>query len=80
MIAIQLDLFDDVVRSPWGGRSPRGLTRAARSLIFKAGAAKKHERFVLDPQQYDLFDEGFIRPLYYRGAPTLLPLNRRIRE
>ena len=73
MIA-QLDFFVDVVNEPWGGRSPRGLTRVALGLIFKAGALEQHERFGFHPDQLGLFDEPDPQLPTYRGASTLLPL------
>ncbi len=74
-VQLILELDDVRLRIPWEGRSPRVLTRVARSLIFKAGAVKKDDRN-RDPTQLDLFlvpDKG---PFVYEGAPLLLELER----
>ncbi len=68
---LELELADVRVRVPWNGRLPRGLTRVARSFIFKPGGVKEHER-ICDPTQLDLFlapDKG---PFRYEGAPLLV--------
>ena len=75
---LQLTLGDVVVRVPWDGRSPRDLTRACLSGIFKPQGEKSVSEFggII---QYDLFgaprEEG--RTLY-EGAVPLLPLPRGI--
>jgi len=76
---LSLALDDVVLEIPWSGRSPRGLTRVANSLIFKAQAAKKRERSVLSVQ-YDLFDPSAGHLERYRGAPSLLSLPRRVKN
>jgi len=70
-------LLEEERRLPWGGRSPRGLTRVAMSPIFKARAAKKDDRFDLTGQ-IDLWPAkkkapGGSSP----GAPLLLDLPKR---
>ena len=69
----QLDLWQSEVDAlPWGGRSPRALTRGFAVSIFKARAVKGRPQLRWD-DQLDFFaapDEG---PLY-QGAPSLLPL------
>ncbi len=70
----QLDLWErELSRLPWRGRSPRSLTRAAKRFILKP-EAQKHERFFMDPFQYDLFPAVTTRRPLYGGAPSLLPL------
>ncbi len=59
---------------PWGGRSPRDLTRARNSPIFKAQAEKSMRDFVSDENQYDLWLPVKKGPLVYRGAPLLKDL------
>ncbi len=79
MIAqLELDLFPG---EPWGGHSPRGLTRA-RSPLFLRPEPPGHEVEV-DPLQLVLWS-GPVRPhrdkkLLERspGAPSLLPLRAR---
>ncbi len=66
----QLELSLGLARVPWAGTSPRALTRAARSPIFKAQAVKD-ARF-RDPAQMDLFGTVTNRaPWVYQGAPLL---------
>ncbi len=63
--------LDDVrVRIPWAGRSPRDLTRASSSVIFKARAEKSVSDFV-DADQVDLWPTGKKAPWVYQGAPLL---------
>ena len=69
-IQLVLDLFDGL---PWGGRSPRVLTRGHLGLIFKAQADRA--RVIPDRMQLDLFpatETAFKKR--GRSAPTLLPL------
>ena len=78
MIVTQLVLgLDDEVRSiPWGGRSPRDLTRIQIALSLKR-ERQSHEVPLLDPSQYYLFEEVATRPegaFPWGGAPSLLPL------
>ena len=77
MNSTQLDLWQaELVAMPWGGQSPRALTRAAKRFIFKARAVKD-ERFFSDPTQLKLFDEQIPGPRY-TGASTLIPLPREV--
>ena len=64
----------DASRIPWGGLSPRALTKGHGYRIFKAQA----EKSVSEGGQIEMFDpepappEG--RPEIYRGAPLLCGL------
>jgi len=58
---------------PWGGRSPRALTRGYERFNLKAQAKKSASDFV-DPEQYDFWLPVKKAPRVYRGAPLLLPL------
>ncbi len=69
---LELELDDVRLRLPWGGRSPRGLTRAHELFIFKA-QAEKSTSAIVDPAQGDLF-ETVARPGVWGGSPSLLPL------
>ncbi len=55
---------------PWGGRSPRALTRAHGMFILKAQAGKSVSVFV-DPEQCDLWLPMEKGPVY-DGASLLL--------
>ena len=73
---LQLELFEGGLsrsRDPWGGRSPRALTRVALSLTLKAQAAKSVSGDG-DPEQYDLWLPIQKAPWRYQGAPLLLDL------
>ncbi len=59
-------------REPWGGRSPRALTRGAKRFILKAQAGKSTSDFVGDPRQCDLWLPVEKAPWEYQGAPLLL--------
>ncbi len=61
------------LRIPWGGRSPRALTRVSLSFIFKPQGEKSMSEFV-DPEQCDLFAQTERGPRFYTGAAPLLPL------
>ncbi len=75
---LELGLEDLRKAVPWAGRSPRDLTRV-RNLLFFKRELQKDDRFFVDPNQYDLFRAAITgRPLY-GGAPSLLPLPRRIK-
>jgi len=73
----QLDLFGfelpGVPAAPWGGRSPRGLTRGANLIILRQ-EPQKDDRNRFDPNQYDLFRAAIPGRSRYGGAPSLLPL------
>ena len=77
VIAIQLDLFEDVVALPWYGRSPRSLTRALLALFLRR-EPEKRERFFAGPEQFVFALTRNKAPRRYRGAPLLVPLDRRI--
>jgi len=79
MIAMQLELDLGLVDLPWGGRSPRSLTRSAKALFLKR-ERQKDDRFFVDPDQLDLFREAKAGPPQYEGAPSLLPLPPRGRR
>ncbi len=74
---MELDLFRG---QPWAGRSPRGLTRVALGLIFKAeplkprGVASDFELERLGQLQF--WPPSGKAPWIYQGAPSLLPLKR----
>jgi len=70
MAIVQLDLFEDVVTLPWYGKSPRSLTRVAEALFLRR-EPQKDDRFVVDPNQYDLWLPAKKAPRKYRGAPSL---------
>ncbi len=85
-VSDQLDLWDgtgvhglDVKTLPWEGRSPRGLTQAGLSPIFKPRGAKSTSDFFSDENQLEFWDDQKRGSAIYRGAPSLLPLPRRIR-
>ncbi len=59
-------------RVPWGGRSPRALTKGFGRFTLKA-QADKSMRDSVDPAQVDLWPEWKGGPCY-AGAPTLLRL------
>ena len=77
-ISTQLDLWQaERETMPWGGLSPRALTRAYNRFIFKP-EAQKDDRFFVDPNQYDLFPAVMKKsPPTWGGSPSLLPLPRR---
>jgi len=67
--AEQLELFGKVL--PWGGQSPRGLTRG-RKALFLSQEAEKDACDRSDRCQLDLFQATIFRaPRVYRGAPLL---------
>ncbi len=79
----QLDLWGlevvAVSRLPWGGRSPRDLTRARKALFSSQGAQKSVSELVAT-DQLELFPEATKgAPAEYAGAPLLLPVKRRVR-
>jgi len=70
----QLDIWQvELDGLPWQGRSPRGLTRAAKALFLRR-EPQKDDSFFIDPNQYDLLPEARKR-LPSRGAPLLVPLD-----
>ena len=78
MVQLELDLFPGV---PWGGRSPRALTSGRLALIFEARAAEERPLFC-DRDQLGFWPAGQKRQrrpsVVSRGAPTLIPLPRRV--
>jgi len=69
----QLDLWEaEVAALPWGGQSPRALTRAAKALFLRR-EPQKDARYVVDPDQSDLWLPAQ-KSLVYDGAPLLVPL------
>jgi len=73
---LQFGFMRDMVisREPWGGRSPRGLTRVGLGLILQPWAEKSVSE--IDCAQLDMFAMKEASPLY-RGAPLLIPLLER---
>ena len=76
----QLELWPELARAaarvPWGGRSPRDLTKVGLALIFQAGADKSASDdggFV----QLELFVRNEKAPWLYQGAPLLLEVSQR---
>jgi len=72
---LELDLFP---REPWGGRSPRALTKAFIPLFLRREPAS--HAVYLDPAQLDFWRRGSKAtkrkkaPAKQAGAPSLLPL------
>ena len=79
MAQLLLGLEEGIVL-PWGGRSPRSLTRVRQGLtsvdlsLFSRREPQKDDRFLVDPDQYDLFRAAIPGRRRYGGAPMLLPL------
>jgi len=75
---LELDLFP---QEPWGGRSPRGLTKG-RSRLFLRPEPQGHEVMIeRDPLQVEIWpiDLPTLRekpPQRFGGAPSLLPLKK----
>jgi len=66
--------FPEELDAPWGGQSPRVLTRGHLVVIFKPRGGKSVSDFV-DPAQIDMFPEASDGPPHqYAGAPCLVPL------
>jgi len=59
---------------PWGGRSPRALTKGYKRFILKAQAEKSMGDSVRDENQYDLWLPIREGPWVYTGAPLLREL------
>ena len=73
----QLELWEAEINAlPWRGRSPRGLTRVANALFLRR-EPQKDDRFVIDPDQLDLWLPAKKAPREYRGAPLLLEILER---
>jgi len=71
MAQLELGLNDVRVRIPWGGHSPRDLTRSAKMLYSKRERKKSMSEFV-SVDQVELWPSTEKAP--YQGAPSLLPL------
>jgi len=71
----QLDLWPhEVVDRPWGGKSPRELTKGYKRFSLKPRAEKRMVEFV-DPDQFDLWLPNVTLPTHtWGGSPSLLPL------
>ncbi len=65
------ELLVGAARVPWGGRSPRALTRGYGRFILKREREKSMSDFVND-DQYDLWLPIKKAPWSYQGAPLLL--------
>jgi len=70
---LELSLRDTRVRIPWGGQSPRGLTRGCKALFLRR-EPQNDDGFFTDTDQYDLFLAAIPGRSRYGGAPSLLPL------
>ncbi len=72
-----LDLFPG---GPWGGRSPRALTRGRNGLFLRPEPRGHEVMDARDPLQYDLCRPNVPTrkkgPSVYEGAPLLLLLKR----
>ena len=78
MIA-QLDFWQASVDAlPWGGRSPRALTKSAMSLFLRR-EPQKDERFFVCPETIDMFGYARKEPPRYEGASLLLPLPEEVK-
>jgi len=68
---MQLDLWPAWVgRLPWGGQSPRALTRGAE-VLFLRREPQKDARSAVDIFQVDMFSADRKVPFVYEGAPLL---------
>jgi len=70
----QLDLFEGeleaIRRLPWGGVSPRALTRGHLAIIFKPQGDKSTSAILSDPAQYEIWPANEV-PWRYAGAPSI---------
>ena len=67
----QLDLWQaELDGLPWGGQSPRVLTRSYKSLFLRR-EPQKDDCFFVDPEQLELFPAAITGPPQYEGAPSL---------
>jgi len=70
----------ELSKQPWGGRSPRALTRGHGRVILKAQAGKSASDFVRAGQG-DLFEAvAEERAFVYEGAPLLVRVSARRRQ
>ena len=67
---IQGELFEDVAKLPWYGRTPRSLTRGHEALFLRR-EPQKDDRFFVDQDQYDSFLAAITGRYRYGGAPLL---------
>ena len=67
---LELGLGDSLKAVPWGGRSPRDLTRVGLSLFLRR-EPQKDDRFVVDRNQVDMWLPAEKAPWVYQGAPLL---------
>ena len=58
-------------RDPWGGRSPRDLTRGHGLFILNPQGKKSVSEPMRDENQYDLWPTIEEGPFIYEGAPLL---------
>ncbi len=58
---------------PWGGQSPRDLTKGARRL-FSGQRGQEHERFFKDSLQLEIFGVDFKGPVF---RPVLSGVRRK---
>jgi len=78
---LEMDLFPG---EPWGGRSPRGLTRVGLGLFSKR--ERQGHEVEKDPAQLDAWGlptkatQRKRAPEQSSGAPPLLPLKGRVRR
>ena len=61
---------------PWGGVSPRTLTRIHKVLFLRRKPEKSVSEFV-DPNQLEFWPADEKAPPFYGGAPLLLGIPRR---
>jgi len=73
VISTQLDLpFGEWLREPWGGKSPRVLTRGY-ILLYLRREPLKDDRFFKDPNQLEMFPVAMSVPGSETRVPSLLP-------
>ncbi len=76
---LELGLSDVRKAVPWGGRSPRSLTRVRKALFLRQ-EPQKDACFFVDQNQIDMFPEAIEGPPQYGGAPLLVPLKEEKRH
>ncbi len=78
---LELALDDARLVIPWGGRSPRGLTRVSKNVILKALAAQSTSGSVVDERQLGLWSTRSKKVVAAVAATTpLLPLPWEVRD
>jgi len=77
LIMAQLSLALEDLRKavPWGGQSPRDLTKGAQRLFLRR-EPQKDDCFFVDVRQYDLFLAAIPGRTRYGGAPLLHPFEQ----